>query len=290
VALALAPRRGFAQPQWGGEPLAGRGILLHAEQGFGDTIQFARYVPMVAARGGDVVLEVPPALVDLFSAFPGAARVVAAGSALPPFDLQSPLLSLPLAFGTELATVPVPGAYLTAPPARAAAWSVHMPPAPGTRVALCWSGSLQHKSDRHRSVAAEKPAPVLALPGVQFVSVQKDVRDSDRAFLAATSMLNFGQHLRDFADTAAILAMCDLVITVDTSIAHLAGALGRPTWVLLQHAPDFRWLMGREDSPWYPSVRLFRQSRLGDWDGVIGRVARELGLLAGHASSSGRPT
>jgi tetratricopeptide (TPR) repeat protein len=285
------PQRNFTQPQWDGEaPLAGRGILLHAEQGFGDTIQFARYVPMVAALSGDVVLEVQPPLLDLFAGLPGAARVVAAGTALPPFDLQCPLLSLPLAFGTELATVPAPGAYLIAPPARVATWSVHMPPAPGPRVALCWSGSLQHKSDRHRSVAAEKLAPILSVPGVQLVSVQKDVRDSDRAFLAATSMLNFGQHMRDFADTAAILAMCDLVITVDTSIAHLAGALGRPTWVLLQHAPDFRWLMRREDSPWYPSVRLFRQAGLGDWDGVISRVTRELGLLAGHSSSIGNPT
>jgi Flp pilus assembly protein TadD len=277
----VIPQRHFAQPQWRGtEPLAGRRILLHAEQGFGDTIQFARYAPMVAARGGDVVLEVQPPLADLFAGFPGVGRVVAAGTPLPPFDLQCPLLSLPLAFGTELASIPASDAYLAAAPARVAHWSVHMPPTAGVRVALSWSGSQTHRSDRQRSIAAAMLAPLIAVPGVQLVGVQKDLRDNDRAFLAETAVLNFGRHLRDFSDTAAVLAMCDLVITVDTSVAHLAGALGRPTWVLLQHAPDFRWLLGREDSPWYPTVRLFRQSELDSWAGAIERVAGELAAFA----------
>jgi tetratricopeptide (TPR) repeat protein len=283
--------RTFAQPQWDGvAPLAGRTILLHAEQGFGDTIQFARYAPMVAERGATVILEVQKALLPLFEGFPGMAQVVAAGSALPAFDLHCPLLSLPGMFRTEIATIPQAVPYLVASAERRAYWTPHMPPATGPRVALCWAGNPKHDSDRHRSIPAPLLAPLLAVPGVQFASVQKDLRETDMAFLANTPVLNFGVHLRDFGDAAAILSMCDLVITVDTAIAHLAGALGLPVWILVQHSPDFRWLMQREDSPWYPTARLYRQPKVFDWESVIARLATDLAAFRDQKSSSGSPT
>jgi len=285
------PARAFAVPQWDGmATLAGRTILLHAEQGFGDTIQFARYAPMVAEQGARVILEVQRALLPLFEDFPGAAQVVAAGSTLPAFDLHCPLLSLPGLFGTEIATIPNPVPYLSASAERRAFWAPHLPPAKGPRVALCWAGNPNHDSDRHRSIPAPLLAPLLAVPGIQFASVQKDVRETDTAFLANTSLLNFGVHLRDFGDAAAILSMCDLVITVDTAIAHLAGALGLPVWILVQHSPDFRWLMQREDSPWYPTARLYRQPAHFDWESVIARLASDLASFRDQKSSNGSPT
>jgi tetratricopeptide (TPR) repeat protein len=285
------PARAFAQPQWDGvAPLAGRTILLHAEQGFGDTIQFARYAPMVAERGATVILEVQKALLPLFEGSTGVAQVVPADSALPAFDLHCPLLSLPGMFRTEIATIPHAVPYLFASAERRAYWTPHMPPATGPRVALCWAGNPNHNSDRHRSIPAPQLAPLLAVPGVQFASVQKDLRETDMAFLANTPVLNFGLHLRDFGDAAAILSMCDLVITVDTAIAHLAGALGLPVWILVQHSPDFRWLMQREDSPWYPTARLYRQPKVFDWESVIARLAGDLASFRDQKSSSGNPT
>jgi tetratricopeptide (TPR) repeat protein len=285
------PARDFAVPQWDGQaPLGGRTILLHAEQGFGDTIQFARYAPMVAERGATVILEVQRALLPLFEAFPGVTQVIAAGSALPAFDLHCPLLSLPGMFRTEFATIPSAVPYLGPSTERCAFWTPHMPPATGPRVALCWAGNPKHDSDRHRSIPAPVLAPLLAVSGVQFASVQKDLREADTAFLAQTAVLNFGVHLRDFGDAAAILSMCDLVITVDTAIAHLAGALGLPAWILIQHSPDFRWLMQREDSPWYPTARLYRQPKHFDWESVIERLAADLAAFRDQKSSSGSPT
>jgi Flp pilus assembly protein TadD len=278
----------FSAPQWdGATPLNGRTILLHAEQGLGDTIQFARYVPMVAARGASIVMEVQGALAPLLAPSPGV-HVVAAGQALPPFDSHCALMSLPLAFGTDLTSIPGGVPYLHVPAERIEAWSRRLPPAQGLRVGLCWSGNPNHQSDRERSISLERLTPLLSAPGVQFVGVQKDLRESDRAVLSHFPLLGLGQQFEDFADTAAVLSLCDLVISVDTSVAHLAGALGRPLWLLIQYMPDFRWLMEREDSPWYPTARLFRQHSRGDWDSVIARLGGELARV--QSSSSGSPT
>jgi hypothetical protein len=237
-----------------------------------------------------VILEVQKALLPLFEGSTGVAQVVPADSALPAFDLHCPLLSLPGMFRTEIATIPHAVPYLFASAERRAYWTPHMPPATGPRVALCWAGNPNHNSDRHRSIPAPQLAPLLAVSGVQFASVQKDLRETDMAFLANAPVLNFGVHLRDFGDAAAILSMCDLVITVDTAIAHLAGALGLPVWILVQHSPDFRWLMQREDSPWYPTARLYRQPKVFDWESVIARLAGDLASFRDQKSSSGNPT
>jgi tetratricopeptide (TPR) repeat protein len=273
--------RDFAQPQWRGEDLRGRTILLHAEQGFGDTIQFIRYLPMVLAKGGKVVLEIPDDLKPLVDPGDGVAAMVSRGQALPPFELHCPLLSLPLAFGTTLANVPAPPAYLRAPAGRIEQWRTRLPHGKAPRVGLAWSGKPTHKNDHNRSIALARLAPLLLKPGFQFVSLQKEVRDADRAALKKfPALVRIDDALADFADTAAVMASLDLVIAVDTAVAHLAGAMGKPVWILLPAIGDWRWLLAREDSPWYPSARLFRQPHIGDWGSVIARLGRELAVLA----------
>ncbi|HVX91659.1 MAG TPA: tetratricopeptide repeat protein [Xanthobacteraceae bacterium] len=273
--------RPFAVPRWtGAEPLAGRTILLHAEQGLGDTIQFVRYAPLVARRGARVVLEVQAPLRTLMTGLEDVDTVLVRGEPLPPFDLHCPLLSLPFAFGTEVATIPAHVPYLQAPSERIAAWRDRIAPLPRPRVGLAWSGSPAHRDDRNRSIALARLAPLLAVPDVRFVSLQTGTRAADRATLAQLpQVVPLADGFRDFADTAAVIAQLDLVISVDTAVAHLAGALGRPVWVLLPFYPDFRWLLGREDSPWYSTARLWRQPRSGDWDSVIDRVRPELARL-----------
>ncbi len=272
----MAPRD-FAQPQWRGEDIAGKTILLHAEQGFGDTIQFVRYAPLVAAKGASVILEAPDSLMPLLDGFNGVTTMIAHGQALPPFDLHCPLMSLPLAFGTTLATIPENGPYLRAPAERLEKWRTRLGALSGKRVGLVWSGKPAHKNDRNRSIALSRLAPLLAVAGVNFVSLQQDYRDADRAELANyPQLVRLDRELADFADTAAAVAALDLVITVDTAVAHLAGAMGKPVWILLSHVLDWRWLLERSDSPWYPSARLYRQAAIGDWDGVIARLAQDL--------------
>jgi tetratricopeptide (TPR) repeat protein len=306
LALALLTRgdyrRGFAEYEWrwrrsgmpvsknrgrlwlGEYPLARKTVLLHAEQGLGDTIQFARYAPQLAAAGATVVLEVPPELKGLMSGLGGTGTVIARGEAPPPFDVQCPLGSLPLALQTELATVPAQIPYLSAEPAHLAKWSPHLDALARPRVAIAWSGNAGHDNDRNRSIAFARLAPLFDTPAA-FVSVQRDVRDSDAAALAAeTRVVNVGSELADFSDTAAVLALCDLVIAVDTAVVHLAGALGRPVWVLVPFAPDWRWALTGETTPWYPSARLFRQTSPGDWDTVIARVGAELARFASPAA------
>jgi tetratricopeptide (TPR) repeat protein len=277
--------RGFAQPQWLGDAeLAGRTILLHAEQGLGDSLHFCRYVPLVAARGARVLLEVQQPLTRLLAGLPGVAQVIAHGERLPEFDQHCPLLSLPLAFGTDLASIPAPRAYLSADAAAVARWSEALGERRVPRVGLAWSGSVRHRNDRNRSVPLGTLARLLA-PGVEFVSLQKELRTEDRKALRAIPALrHFEDEMHDFADTAALVDCLDLVITVDTSVAHLAGALGKPVWILLPYAPDWRWLLEREDSPWYPSARLFRQPALGDWASVLDRVATELATFIDQAT------
>jgi tetratricopeptide (TPR) repeat protein len=262
---------------WLGEfPLRGKTILLHAEQGLGDTIQFARYAPLVGAQGAKVLLEVQPELKSLLSRLDGVMAVVARGEAPPPFDMHCPLGSLPLALKTELPMVPAQIPYLSANQAHLQKWSARIEKLPSPRIALAWSGNPAHDNDRNRSIALATLAPLLGLPA-SFISIQRDVRNADAAQLAATSQLkHLGGELADFNDTAAVLALCDLLITVDTAPAHLAGAMGRPVWVLVPFAPDWRWTLDGETTPWYPTVRVFRQSALADWNAVIARVAGAL--------------
>jgi tetratricopeptide (TPR) repeat protein len=279
--LAL-PQRSYRQPLWlGAQPIGGKTILLHAEQGLGDTIQFARYAKPLARAGATAVLEVAPALKELMSGMDGAARVLAQGEALPAFDLHCPLASLTLAFKTELASIPAEIPYLAAPAARLEKWRARMDPLARPRIALAWSGNPAHANDRNRSIPLARLEPLWSRAGGSFVSVQRDVREADAAVLAgAARLVHLGDALSDFADTAAVLALADVVISVDSAVAHLAGAMGRPVWILLPFSPDWRWLLARGDSPWYPTARLFRQPAIGDWQSAIARLQQELAHTA----------
>jgi hypothetical protein len=268
-------------PQWlGEERLNGKTIVLHAEQGLGDAIQFCRYAKLVAARGATVLLQVRPALTALLRNLEGVSRVTAGGERLPPHDFHCPLLSLPLAFKTRLETIPADVPYLFADPQRATRWRRRLGDAPSPRTGLVWAGSMTHKNDRNRSL------PLLrlleALPaGIRCYSLQKELRDGDRELLRQRpEIVHLGDDLADLTDTAALLSELDLVISADTSVVHLAGAMGKPVWVLLPFAPDWRWLLDRDDSPWYPTARLFRQTAIGDWAGVLSRVSDELTATA----------
>jgi len=272
-------RRDFAQPLWlGGEPLAGKTILLHSELGLGDTILFCRYATRVAAAGAKVVLEVQPALLPIMIGLEGVALALPRGAPLPAFDAHCPLMSLPLAFKTDLATIPSGVPYLGSDAERVAAWIERLGTYDRPRVGLVWSGSVMLKNDRRSMPLAQMVA--LLSSWAQWVSLQKDVPEADAALLASRSdLLHVGDALHDFAETAAVLTLMDLVITVDTSVANLAGAMGKPVWILLPHNPhDWRWMLERRDSPWYPTARLFRQPSPGDWASVIERVREELAL------------
>jgi tetratricopeptide (TPR) repeat protein len=276
----MPPQKSRGKPLWLGEyPLARKTVLLHAEQGLGDTIQFARYVPLIAAAGARVALEVPAELQTLMGRLDGAAAVVARGEDPPPFDVHCPLGSLPLAMHTDFATVPAPIPYLSAADDKIAQWSAKLDALPRPRVAVTWSGNPSHDNDRNRSIAFARLTPLLAA-SASFVAIQKDVRGEDAVPLADSRVTSIGAELEDFSDTAAVLALCDLVIAVDTAAAHLAGAMGRPVWVLVPFAPDWRWTRKGETTPWYPSARLFRQPAPGDWESVVARVAGELKRFA----------
>ncbi len=273
--MAIA-RRDFAQPQWRGEPIEGKTILLHSEQGMGDAIQFCRYVPLVAARGARVILEVDRRLQELMSSLDGTAQVLPAGDALPEFDLHCPLLSLPRAFHTLLETIPAQTPYLRAPPGRLTKWSARLGPKHALRVGLIWSGNPAHHRDQVRSIEFSALAPLLDVDAT-FFSLQKDARPADAGVLAKRSdVIQIAGELADFSDTAAVMAQLDLIISVDTSTVHLAGALGRPVWILLPYLPDWRWLLDCDTSPWYPTARLFRQDETRHWDSVIPRVQAAL--------------
>jgi tetratricopeptide (TPR) repeat protein len=269
---------------WLGEqPIEGKTIVLHAEQGFGDTIQFARYVPMVAARGAKVIVEVQPELKTVVSRVKGADQVIGKGEELPAFDCHCPLLSLPLAFKTQLETIPANTPYLSAAKERVALWSSRLPKSDLPRVGVAWGGNLEFVDDKTRSIGLAPLAPLLSTPGFQFVSIQKDLRAGDEQFLQNNpQVLHLGDQIVDFEDTAAIMSLLDLIISSDTAPVHLAGALGRPVWVLLQRTPDWRWMLEREDNPWYPSARLFRQVTAGDWDGLVKKAI--VGLNSARAA------
>jgi tetratricopeptide (TPR) repeat protein len=279
-------RQGFEKFEWrweteplwtGAQDIAGKTVLLHAEQGFGDTIQFCRYAPLVAARGARVVLEVPEPLRALMAGLPGIAQILARGEPVPSFELHCPLLTLPLSFATELASIPSATPYLHAAVAAVANWRNRLGGSDLPRIGIAWSGRLTHKNDHNRSLDLATFLRIFARGNATIVSVQREVRGADAATLRARDdIVHFGEELRDFSDTAALIANLDLVIAVDTSVVHLAGALGKPVWVLLPFIPDWRWLLDRDDSPWYPTARLFRQDESRRWDGVIGRVSAAL--------------
>jgi len=283
-------RRQLQAPLWLADaPVAGKTILLHAEQGFGDTIQFIRYAPLLAGQGAKVVCEVQPELLSLLSQLQNVPdiTVVARGEPLPAFDLQCPLLSLPLAFGTRPETVPAAIPYLAAPAQRLAEWRDRLPPE-GLRAGFVWSGQPSHKNDANRSIPLARLAGLFENPPVRCFGLQSHLRDGDREVLQRLpNLVHLGDALADFADTAAVIALLDVVVSVDTAVAHLAGALGKPVLILVPYAADFRWLRDRDDSPWYPTAKLLRQPVFGDWDSVIVRLREELGQLS-QAPTAGR--
>jgi tetratricopeptide (TPR) repeat protein len=277
-ALGLRKRNLAPQLRWRGEqPIDGKKILLYGEQGFGDAIQFARYVPLVAELGAVVILEVRSALKNLFAGIKGADFVIGEGEELPAFDLHCPLLSLPLAFKTRLETVPANVPYVFAPDERVRAWKERLPDIRMPRIGLCWAGNQDFRADKPRSIGLTPLLPLLGVPGVQFISLQKDLRPGDEDLLRQhPHVVHLGDQLEDFTDTAAVMSLLDLLISSDTAPVHLAGALGRPVWIMLQYSPDWRWLLDREDNPWYPTARLFRQPTASDWDTVVRQVAAAL--------------
>ena len=267
-----------------GEPaIAGKTILLHAEQGLGDTIQFSRYAKFVAAQGARVVLEVQAPLRPLLAQVDGVSQLLVRGEALPAFDYHCPLLSLPLAFQTRIDNIPAEVPYLHSDPDRVRKWEVRLGPRMLPRVGLTWSGRAAHANDSNRSIALGDFAGLVCLHA-QFVSLQKDLRAGDAQIIERRGIKHFGDELDDFADTAALIELMDIIITVDTSVAHLAAAMGKIVWILLPFNPDWRWLLDRDDSPWYPTARLFRQPTLGAWGSVIERVSAELNEYLGRRS------
>lgn len=269
-ALGMAPRRSD-KPLWlGCEDLAGKTILLHAEQGYGDAIQAIRYAPRVAARGAKVVLLCQKSLRSLFAGVEGVHAAVKDGEPLPRFDYHTPLMSLPLAFGTTLETIPAEVPYLRLSSEAMERWRRRLSADQRFKVGLAWHGNPQFSRVRTKSFVFARLLPLLALPDCAFYSLQPGSGEKHAA------LIDYTAEFQSFEDTAALMAGLDLVISIDTAVAHLAGALGKPVWILLPWAADWRWLRGREDSPWYPTARLFRQPAPGDWDRVIDRVYKEL--------------
>jgi Flp pilus assembly protein TadD len=273
-------------PLWDGSPLKGQTILLWAEQGLGDTIHFIRYASLVKQQGCKVLLRCAPELTRLLSSCPGIDQVQPHDPPSPSYDVHAPLLSLPRILGTTLELIPGNVPYLFADNDRVGQWRRELSNLNGFRVGIAWQGRLTHRSDRDRSIALRHFAPLACVPGVRLISLQKGAGlEQLRDVAGLFPVTDLGSRLTDFADTAAVMKCLDLVTTCDTSVAHLAGAMGVPAWVALTFAPEWRWLLEREDSPWYPSMRLFRQSRRGDWEGVFARMAGELRRNIGAAES-----
>jgi len=274
----------FDQPVWEGQELRGRTLLVYTEQGLGDAIQFVRYIPWLAGRASRILLSLPQPLRTLAADLAPNCVLLKDEEPVPPFDFHCALMSIPAVLRAEENDIPRDVPYFQADAARQASWARRLEAAgasPQLKVGIAWSGNPKHANDRARSVALDSFRG-LEVAGCRYVTLQPEVRESDRRALQAWGdALHFGEELHDFADTAALVQSLDLVISVDTSVAHLAGALGRPVWILLPHCPDWRWMLGRSDSPWYPTARLFRQPRTGDWAAVIETVRAELaGLVA----------
>lgn len=272
--------RTFRQPLWlGKESLAGKTIFLHSEQGLGDTLQFCRYAPLVEKLGARVILEAQKSLIPLLATLEGTCAIIPLGTTPDAFDFHCPIMSLPLAFKTTVDTIPAATPYLFTDPQNLKAWQERLGAKSKPRIGLCWSGAATNGNDKNRSMPLSTLAPLMECD-VEYHAIQNEVRPQDAEFLAKSGIHFHEPDLHNFLDTASLASEMDVIIAVDTSIAHLAGALGGKLWVLLPCVPsDFRWMETRQDSPWYPSARLFRQTRIGDWNGVIARVKAELEQL-----------
>lgn len=270
----------FVQPMWvEGISLDGKTILLHSEQGLGDTIQFCRYVPTIVSKGARVILEVQHPLLSLLRDIDGVVQVVAKGDQLPSFDYHCPLMSLPFALKTDQEDIPGQQAYLSSTVECRTKWSEKLGEKTSPRVGLVWSGNALHKNDHNRSISLSKLVDFLPQE-CSYFSLQKEVRPTDQAALDATPWIrHFGGEIADFTDTAALCELMDVVVCVDTSVAHLSAALGRPTWILLPYSVDWRWMLDRTDSPWYPTAKLYRQEKIGEWDEALDRVRTDLRSL-----------
>jgi hypothetical protein len=286
------PARQFSATRWSGsQPLEGKTLLVHAEQGLGDVIQFCRYLPLLAAQGASVVFEVMPSLTRLLHTLPSAIRLIGRGEPLPPVDYYCPLLSLPLALNTRLDTIPAQVPYLAAESERVAHWLERLRALPGLRVGIAWQGNLEVEKliwARGRSIPLTFLEPLAHLPGVQLISLQKgpgteQLRDVPFGGRIVDLGVELDRGPDAFLDTAAVMAGLDLVISSDTSVAHLAGALGRPVWVMLAASPEWRWGLERRDSPWYPTMRLFRQTADRDWTVVVAAIVDALQVFTAGA-------
>jgi hypothetical protein len=272
-----AHRIPLAKPRWQGDDLAGKTILVHAEQGFGDTLQFVRFLPALTEKYGaqEVILECQPALTRLLVNMQGVTKIVAGGvDTLPPFDVHIPLLSLPLLFETRVDNIPVEVPYILAPKQLIQKWQSRAADESRPKIGLAWAGATNNANDARRSIKASILAPLLANQGICFISLQKAA--SNTAGSDELPLIDWTDELTDFAETAALIAQLDLVICVDTAVAHLAGAMGKPVWLLNSFESEWRWMRDRDDSPWYPGMRIFRQPKPGDWESVINQVANEL--------------
>jgi tetratricopeptide (TPR) repeat protein len=271
--------RAFPQPQWNGSDLTGKTILLHAEGGFGDALQFIRYLPNVSQRGGQIILECQPELVGLFTPLQGISTIIRRSDALPHFDFHIPLQSLPNVFQTTLENIPASVPYLTTPQDSAQYWKERLSSEQGPKVGLAWAGS--NTTGGRRSNSLEIFAPLADLPNIRLYSLQKGP-ESKQPVPRGFSLADYTDELRDFADLSGFIDNLDLVISVDTSVAHLAGAMAKPVWTLIPFVPDFRWLRDRSDSPWYPTMRLFRQEKGENWTTLVARIALDLQKSFAH--------
>jgi tetratricopeptide (TPR) repeat protein len=270
-------RPNIKAPTWQGEDLSGCHLLVFSEQGLGDVIQFVRYLLLLAERKCKITFLAPAKLIPLLRIRSERIEIVSELRGVESFDFQVPLMSLPLIFNTRLETIPSKTPYLFASPERVKLWEGRLPKSHVPRVGIGWAGNPIFPEDRSRSIGLSRLVPLLSVPRVQFISLQKDLRSGDEELLREhPQVIHLGDRLDDFNDTAAVMSLLDLVISSDTAPVHLAGAIGRPVWVLLQYVPDWRWLLDRDDSPWYPSARLFRQPVAGDWDSVVAKVIEEL--------------
>ncbi|MEI6713371.1 MAG: tetratricopeptide repeat-containing glycosyltransferase family protein [Verrucomicrobiota bacterium] len=288
LATRTNPQRSFTQPLWRGEEsLAGKTILLHSEQGLGDTIQFIRYPEPLTQLGATVLLEIQPSLLRLAATGPGVHSVHTYGNSLPAFDFHCPLMSLPLAFKTTLETIPNQTPYLSAPTDALIKWKAIVPRGANLKVGIVWRGNPTHENDANRSVPFTLLEPLLDLNHADFVNLQLGLSDPEsNAFHQRSNCMDPTGEILDYADTAALITQLDLVISADTSVAHLAGALGKPVWILLPFSPDWRWMLDRKDSPWYPSAQLFRQPTPQAWMPVISALTTSLSTVAQAFNSS----
>lgn len=269
-------KRQFSQPTWLGEgSISGKTILLHADQGLGDTIQFCRYAQLLANQNATVLLEVPLPLKSLLNGLSGVQQVIGAGEALPEFDMHCPIMSLPFACKALAESIPSAIPYISAQQEYIEKWASRLESKQGLRIGIVWAGSSAHANDRKRSIALEKLQPLLALDH-QFFSLQKELRPTDQEFLQRSGIIHLGEELQDFSDTAAVMELLDLVISVDTAVVHLAGAMGKLVWIMLPYSPDWRWPVDSDTSLWYPTATLLRQPDAGDWDGVVNAMTAAL--------------